>query len=65
MKKLCLNCGKNLGSRSYQFESGEWVATGKFPTIDFCGPECGGQWHRRAFGAKPRKCADQVAIEKK
>lgn len=49
MKHVCSNCGVKLGVRAFQYETRRWVATGKFPTHDFCGLECGAKWYRRVM----------------
>jgi hypothetical protein len=46
-KDLCENCKLPLGPRAYQGETGNWVATGKFPTHDFCSRECYEAWRLR------------------
>lgn len=46
----CSHCGRLLHRRSYQHETGGYVATGKFPTHDFCNLDCAESFHKALKG---------------
>lgn len=61
MKPKCAQCGKEITGLAFQHPTRHWVAAGKFPTLDFCGPTCADKANREWMHQQPYAVPDNAA----